>query len=448
MRSEPDALADIAGPEWPVAIAGGGFSGTMLAAQLARRGVTVLLCDGCGRPGRGLAYSTDEPQHLLNVPAAKMSAWPDAPGSFADWMEANALGSATTFAARSDFGRYLHEQLSATPGVSVVDVAIESAQRSASGWRLHLSDGRQVAARQLVLAQGNQPPAMPAFGRGLPDDLFINDPWSEQAKAAVARLGGSDASVLILGTGLTMIDAMLSLAAVGHRGRVLAVSRRGLAPRAHGPTVPRSIAADDVPFGSVLVLARWLRAQASGGDWRAAVDQLRPHSRALWQSWDIVQQRRFLRHARPYWDVHRHRIAPQIAGQVEGLRDTGRLEVAAGRVRDIRADGRSLIVAIAPRGGAMERIERVAAVFNCTGPLGEFVRTADPLLRQLLDEGVVTPDAVGMGVAVDAHSRAAPGLWAIGPMSKGTFWEMVAVPDIRGQCDTVAQSLSEELETA
>ena len=441
MKSEDAAV-------WPVAIAGGGFSGTMLAAQLARLGVRSLLCDGSGRLARGVAYSTTEPAHLLNVPAAKMSVWPDTPTDFADWLERRNEGGGATFAPRRDFGRYLGEQLARAAEARTIDASIVKAQRCDAGWRLSLSDGSQVQAAHLVLAQGNQPPTPFGSGEGLSEHLFINDPWSETAKEATARIGRDGGAVLILGTGLTMIDTVLSLAAAGHDGSVLALSRRGLAPRSHGPNTPRSVDATQVPFGNVLALMRWLRPQMADGDWRAAVDQLRPHSQKLWRSWDAPQQRRFLRHARPWWDVHRHRIAPQIGGQLEGLRDSGRLEVLAGRLQRLEIVGEGLTATIASRRNGPERTIDVAAVFNCTGPLGAIARTRDPLLKALLVDGEINADELGLGLAVDERSKVGHNLWAMGPLTKGAFWEIVAVPDIRDQCASVAGIIAQELETA
>jgi uncharacterized NAD(P)/FAD-binding protein YdhS len=433
---------------WPVAIAGGGFSGTMLAAQLSRRGVATLLCDGSGRLGRGVAYSTTNGAHILNVPASRMSAWPDAPASFADWLAARGKGEATSFAKRDDFGGYLAEQLVEAPSVSSTDRSIIAAERCDAGWRLRLSDGTQVTAGRLVLAHGNQPSIAPGVAHGLPDHLFIADPWSSIAEGTIARLGREGGTVLLLGTGLTMVDTMLSLDAAGHRGPVLALSRRGLAPRAHGPHAARTVTAADLPFGDVLALTRWLRSEAEDGNWRGAVDQLRPHSKALWRSWNLQQQRRFLRHARAYWDVHRHRIAPEIAAKIESFRAGGRLEVVAGRLQalELMIDGVS--ATLAPRSGGPLRTLPVAAVFNCTGPLGDIGQTRDPLLKALLTGGGASADKLRLGLEVDEHSRAGDRLWALGPLTKGAFWEIVAVPDIREQCASVAVAIAQELEAA
>jgi uncharacterized NAD(P)/FAD-binding protein YdhS len=196
-----------------------------------------------------------------------------------------------------------------------------------------------------------------------------------------------------------------------------------------------------------MALWRWLRRRSDAVGWRGAVDSLRPHAQALWRGWGVEEQRRFLRHARPYWDVHRHRIAPQVAAQMEAAMAAGRLEVVAGRLRSVIGDNGALAVSYsrrnAPSDGPSQ--ERFGAVFNCTGPLGAMTRTRDPLLRQMIDDGIVTIDHLGMGISVDGESRAGKGVWALGPLTKGAFWEIVAVPDIRGQVAGVADQIAKEL---
>ena len=243
-----------------------------------------------------------------------------------------------------------------------------------------------------------------------------------------------------------MIDLALSLDAIGHRGRVVALSRRGQVPRAHASFAPAPVSAEEVPT-RLRPLLRWLRARSVDVGWRAAVDSLRPHTHALWQGFEPAEQRSFLRHARAWWDVHRHRIAPQVAETVARMIAENRMEIVAGRIVGAREDEQSLEIEVRRRGSERSTSERFDYVFNCTGPLGAIGRTRDPLLRNLLDDVVISPDALGMGVEVDAHSRVpgARNLWALGPMTKGRFWEIVAVPDIRGQAAAVADDIAREL---
>ena len=420
-----------------------------MLAELSRRGVPAVLVEGGGRAGQGAAYSTLEPAHLLNVRAEVMSARPDDPDHFSRFVEAEG-GTAKDFAERRLFGRYLKGQLAealANGGASLSDQAV-GARRTDGGWRVALGKGGTVDAGALVLAIGNQPPEPPrAFAGAGP--RFVNNPWSGEAREAEQAAAASGADVLLLGTGLTMVDSALSLDAAGHRGAILAVSRRGLIPRGHAeqPGPPAPVTLDDVPAGNLLAIWRWLRRRSGQVDWRAAVDSLRPHTHALWQGLDGDQQKRFMRHARPWWDVHRHRIAPQVARKIREMIADGRLEIAAGRVRTATESGEGIEVEIARRGGKASETRSFGHVFNCTGPLGAIARTRNPLLRQLLDDGLVQPDPLGIALDVDEASRVAGAqrLWALGPMAKGKFWEIIAVPDIRVQVAHVASDIVAEL---
>lgn len=429
-----------------VAIIGGGFSGTILAAELARRGVRSILFEGAGREGRGTAYSTLEPAHLLNVPAAKMSAWAHDPGHFQRMIEA-AGGSGKDFAERREFGRYLRgilDEAVANGIVEVIRARALSARLDGAGWRIHVEDGGEVAADALVLAQGNQPPE-PLRGTEQLGVCFVNNPWVAESAAAIARVAGSGGDALIIGTGLTMVDMVLSLDAAGHRGRIVALSRRGQIPRAHADFEPAPVKLDELPLGNIGALWRWQRRRAGEVGWRAAVDSWRPHSHAIWRSLDAGERRRFVRHARPWWDVHRHRIAPQVARQVADMVGEGRLEIVAGRIGSMREVEGGLEVEILRRGRPSPEVRTFAAAFNCTGPLGAILRTRDPLLKQMLDDGLVAADEMGMGLAVNEGSRAGERTWALGPLTKGAYWEIVAVPDIREQAAAVAENIAAEL---
>jgi uncharacterized NAD(P)/FAD-binding protein YdhS len=241
-----------------------------------------------------------------------------------------------------------------------------------------------------------------------------------------------------------MVDLALSLDAAGYSGRVVALSRRGLAPRSHAEFEPAPVEQGDVPSGNVGALLRWLRRRSAEVGWRAAVDCLRPYSHQLWQSLDEDQQRRFLRHARPWWDVHRHRIAPEVGATIARMVADGRLEIVAGRIVAVEESPEGLNVQYRRRGKAVRR-ETFAYAFNCTGPLHSIARSKDPLLRSLLDAGQVRPDRLGIGVEVDGTCRAGEHLWAMGPLTKGRYWEIIAVPDIREQAAEVADDIKREL---
>ena len=432
-----------------VVIVGGGFSGTMLAAQLAERGLASIIIEGRGRAGRGTAFSSPEAVHLLNVPAAKMSAWPDRPHDFAEAVRGDGY-EPTDFVPRCRFGTYLGAILVdalSSGKVELVEQCAEAVEPTGDGWSIRLKDGSKLAGRGLVLAQGNQPPEPLRAARGLPQEVFVNDPWSDAGRVAVGDVAAGGGDVLVVGTGLTMVDVVLSLDAAGHGGRIVALSRRGLIPRPHAAFDPVPVESDEVPAGSLSDLWRWLRLRAGKVGWRAAVDSLRPHSHALWRALQPNDHRRFLRHARPWWDVHRHRIAPQVSAVLKRMISDGRLEIAAGRIVSMREGNRALIAGIKRRGSDEARERQFALGLNCTGPLGAIARSEDGVLRSLMDNGLARPDHLGMGLDVDGASRVngARRAWALGPLTKGALWEIVAVPDIRGQAADVAHDIAKEL---
>ena len=432
-----------------VVIIGGGFSGTMLAAELARKGVASTLIEGSGRAGEGTAFSTGEKAHLLNVPAGRMGAWADQPGHFASEV-AHEGYEPHEFVPRRRYGEYLRKILneaSASGRVRIVQQDAVAAERMGEGWEVRLADGSRVQGAALALAHGNQAPQALPYARGIDEKYFVNDPWSDEGRAAIVRAAATGGDVLLIGTGLTMVDMVLTLDEVRLRGRMTAVSRRGQAPRAHADHGSAPVTLDELPKGSLRRMWRWLLDRGAAVGWRAAVDSLRPHSQALWQSWSASEQRRFLRHARPWWDVHRHRIAPEVGGRIKRLVQIGRLEIVAGQVTDMWVKDNKLDVSIKRRGRKAADDHGFALAINCTGPLGAISQSKDPLLKSLFEVGLARPDALDIGLEVDEHSRVAGGerIWALGPLTKGKWWEITAVPDIRGQVAAVADDIAKEL---
>jgi uncharacterized NAD(P)/FAD-binding protein YdhS len=395
--------------------------------------------------GCGVAYSTKEPAHLLNVRAEAMSALAGETDHFARRFEAEG-GDRRGFAQRRFFGRYLGEVLDeavASGCTQLRHATAIAASWSGDRWHVSFDDGSSVDAKALVLAVGNQEPeALRAFdGIG---HRFVRNPWGAECRGAIEDLAASGDQALLVGTGLTMVDLVLSLDAAGHRGRIVALSRRGLAPRAHADFDPAPVHRDALPRG-LRPMFRWLRRRSGEVGWRAAVDSLRPYSHPLWQSLDQEEQRRFLRHARPWWDVHRHRIAPEVAAIVARTIAEGRLEIVAGRVVAASETNNGLHVEYRRRGAQHVQVEAFAYAFNCTGPLHSIALTKDPLLRSLLDAGQVRPDHLGIGLEIEGTCRAGEHLWAMGPLTKGRFWEIIAVPDIREQAAEVAADIAQEL---
>jgi len=435
-----------------VAIVGGGFSGTLLAVNLLRHeGPRATLIERRLEAGEGLAFGAAHPSHLLNVRAGNMSAFPDDPGHFVRWLEHQGMTDAShAFVPRLTYGRYLRDLLDEAQrrgGSRLTVLAGDVVDLDTDGPTLTLDDGTRIDADAVVLAVGNLPPNAPPGiePERLPPVRYAGDPWDP---VALRGLGAED-TVLVLGTGLTMIDVALSLEAGGFAGRIVALSRRGLVPHAHAEAGPPSEPRRERPLGPMSSLVTTVRARAGEIGWRSAVDELRPFTQSMWGAASETERERFLRHLRPWWDIHRHRLAPPVAARIAAMRARGQLCVEAGKLASVAVEAGGAEVAWRPRGRDSLVRMTVARIVNCTGPQGNVLRAEEPLLRKLVAGGSIRPDAARLGIDVDAQSRtidacgcANDWLFAAGPMTRGAFWEIVAVPDIRSQSWALARRLS------
>lgn len=462
-------MADLSIPSRTVAIVGGGFSGTLLALKLikAKPAWRILLIDPAVWPGRGLAYGACEPYHLLNVPAHRMETGLTPP--FQDWLsgagrhldealvEADGV-LADAFLPRELLGDYLQERLdevrSEDGGLRTIRgeaVALLDPPRRG----IRLLDGREIACDLLVLATGNLPPRAP-----LPQDAwlhdhpaFVPDPWAPQA----LKGGDPDAAVLMLGTGLTMVDVALKLAAEGQRGPMIAVSRRGLLPTTHragGAWAP--FVAPLLP-ASPLMLTQAIRAAAAqaerqGTPWQRVMDAVRPAIARVWETWTAKQRRQFLRHLRPRWDIHRHRMAPRVAARLDALLESAALTVLGGRVVEWTRRKGKVEARLKLRGLQTEQTLTVGRVINCTGPRSDLERPGNPLFADLARRRLIRPDPLGLGLesedcaVQDADGRASDWLYAVGPLTRPALWEVTAVPEITAQIDRLTHDLALDTE--
>ncbi len=425
------------------AIIGGGFSGAMLAVRLAEQGIASALIDRGGRFGPGLAYSTSLDAHVLNVRANRMSAVDGRPDDFVRWLEINHPDRADPegFAPRRLYGLYLQDRLAAAEAAHPGRIERLTGEAVAvEGGAVRLADGRRVEADAVVLASGNPAPTV-AGGRG---GRVVADPW---ATGALDSIGAED-DVVILGTGLTMIDMALGLLDRGWRGRATALSRRGLAPRAHAAhhdaPVPPPPGLTAGPVSGRLAEGRRL---AEEGGWRGVMEGLRPITAELWAAADPGVRGRLLRHLRPWWDVHRHRIPAGVAGTMGALQAAGRLTLVAGRVREVRETADGVEVIWTPRHGDAHRRSTGGWLVDCTGPGHDPI--AQPLTASLIAAGRARMDALGLGLDLDDTGRARdrdgaadPRLFVLGPPARAAFWETIAVPDIRRRIEDVVAALT------
>lgn len=434
-------------------IIGAGASGIILAAQLLRRSPesTVRIFERFDRLGAGIAYATENPSHLLNVRASNMSAFPDQPDHFFNWLQTNS-GSwePHSFAPRKLYRSYLKHliepDLSAgdrrltVERTGVVDVALKAGRPA-----VVTETGETFVADAVILATGNEAAIAKSASQ-------ITEYWSSNGYFDVP----TDAPVAIFGTGLSMVDSVLSLLDSGHRAEIYAISRRGLLPARHAPAQVYPVAADDLPVS--LGLSKLIRrvrgmmaeAEKSGFGWRGVMDGLRPHTQHIWAGLPTSQRRSFLRHLRPWWDVHRHRMAPAVADRIESATDTGQLKIAAGHLVSVRVEGGGMEIRYRPR--RSEKFEKlhVAAVIDCRGGNSRFSTTRNAALIGLMEHGLARPDALDLGLDVtrdlqllNARGEPSGPFFAIGPVTKGAFWEVTAVPDIRVQAERLSGILLE-----
>ena len=450
-----------------IGIIGAGFTGTMLAVHLIEHSpvpLQISLFDRRAAFGSGTAYATPNAKHLLNVRVANMSAYDTDPDHFIRWLDARSGESAdvpsrAAFVSRGSYGRYLRATLEAArrrggSGSSVVEVGAEvtGLRVREQSVELDMADGRRVDVDCVALCIGNLPPALPVHPAVMPQDLgcYVANPWDTGTLSRIA----SDEPVVLVGTGLTMVDVVLDLRSRGHQGHLTALSRRGFLPVAHQDVQPyRAFLPKDLPT-TIKALFRLVRrevatAARAGVDWRSVIDALRPQTQALWRNLPLDEQRRFLRHVRPHWEVHRHRVAPEVAAEIAELQRSGLLEVVAGRIAALEADGDGVCLQVRCRGREQVRRLHGGWLVNCSGPQLDYGRIHDPLIRSLFDAGLARPDRLRLGLDVtddyrlrDRTGAAARSLFALGPPIRGSLWETTAVPDIRKQCEALARRLA------
>jgi uncharacterized NAD(P)/FAD-binding protein YdhS len=451
--------SDHVAPSFDVLIIGGGFCGTTLAVQLSRRDpeLKLAIVDSGKTPGQGLAYGTTYQCHVLNVPAKNMSAFSEDPEHFVRWARRHHDPDVQdgSFLPRMVYGRYLASLLkeaAATSGRDLLCFRDEAVTltRTDGLFSTQLKSGRKLLARAVVIATGNVPPGLSSVS-GLTDAAtrYVTFAWSQ---TALQGLRGN-ADVLLIGAGLTSVDLAIALCSKGFRGKIQMLSRRGLLPQAHLQTgtwpqfwneaCPRTVR------GLMRLIRNQVRAAAKAGlDWRCVIDALRPVTPDIWRSLPDTERRRFMRHVRPYWDAHRHRVAPEVSEQLSGLIRNGRIQIHAGRITNYREDENQAGVSYRRRQDGRTEELFVGRVINCTGPEADWRRIDNSLLSSLFAQRLARPDALFLGLDVDAdgsvlNDQAVPSqsLFAIGPVRKGKLWETTAVPELRQQASDLAEHI-------
>jgi uncharacterized NAD(P)/FAD-binding protein YdhS len=452
-----------------VAIIGGGFSGAILAAQLLLRSrpkVRVVVVEKSSSVGRGLAYGTDCRSLLLNVRARNMSAFADDPHHFLRWAQSNydpATGPGS-FLPRSVYGQYVQcvlNQAAQSAGKLrlewIKDEAVTLARTGDGATKIQLRSGHSLRADRVVLALGNFPARDPlAFWNAQTNKRYFRNPWSAETFCAVGELN----SVLLIGSGLTSVDVAIQLRVEGFRGAIHIVSRRGLLPQPHKLVDACPPFWNESSPKSVRGLLRLVRqevrqAQRQGVAWQSVFDSLRPQVARIWQSLSGPERRRFLRHVRPYWEVHRHRAAPEIAQSIAGQISSGEIQLHTGRITGYAEDESGMKVDYRERETGKYRSLRVDRIINCTGPECDYRRLENPLVSSLLAQGWASPDRLFLGLdtsvdgaLIDRDGSISSSLYAVGPALKASRWESTAVPELREQIYKLVQHLLDAIGAA
>lgn len=453
-----------------VVIVGGGFSGTLTAVHLLREAapeqVRITLIEQHPRVARGLAYRIWDDSMLLNVPAGNMSALADEPGHFLEYCrDIDPAFNEGSFVPRRLFGDYLEHTLhlaaraSPTPltRLRAQAVAIRRSEAS-SAMDVTLADGSVLVASRVVLALGHLGAQQLRFADALADSgRYIGNPWDYAAMDHIP----AGQPVVVLGTGHTAIDALFRLTSRDEERKVFLLSRRGLLPKGHR-TLPQAPATTAFPsylaglppttFAYLRAIRRQIRIrQQQGYNWRDVINALRPHTPEIWRRLPDRERRRFLARVGPWWDIHRHRLAPSAYRRLRGMLQSGQAEVVAGTVQEMQAGGQRVQVRVQPRAGGEVRELEAAVVVNCTGPDYDIGRlTVSPLVTQLRDEGYVRADPQRIGIELDERyrvigtdGRGLAGLYYVGPMLRARYWEAIAVPELRRHTQTLARHLLE-----
>jgi uncharacterized NAD(P)/FAD-binding protein YdhS len=451
-------------------IVGAGFSGAAVAINLLRlpygRPARIVLVERGPRMARGAAYAERSHPYLLNVPAGRMSMNSSDPLEFLKFAQQRSPETtADDFLPRSLYGEYLESVLSdadrsSPPHVQLHkvrgDVCAIERTGGTSPFRIELDDKTSFIADDVVLALGNPPPANLPGTHALHDSpRYVSDPWSSPPPFQPGE------TALVIGTGLTMADTVIAGSeAANDEVTFHAISRHGMIPPSQTAFRPAAgcdgddttlLRAASLSARRLLHTVRKLTddVQRRGGDWREAVTSVRNLAPALWQRLPARERQRFLRHARPYWDVHRHRLPQQTLEKLEQLQRHDKLHIHAGRILNFELIGEQTRVSWRLRGGDEIQTMLVDRVVNCTGADYNPTRSREPLMRSLLGQGLAAPDALGLGLRTGAHgavidsrNRVSSNLYYIGPMLRADHWECTAAQELRGHAERLAHHLA------
>jgi uncharacterized NAD(P)/FAD-binding protein YdhS len=445
-----------------IAVIGGGVSGSLVAMHLLKQPeqsiIVYLFEKSRTQLNRGVAYSSQLPYQLLNVAVKDMSLFPDKPGHFYDWLlHTGYKYEPTDFATREIYGRYIADTFAKeTSGKKenelklLLDEVI-SVEKYNNGYKIVFGKDEKIIVDKIVLCTGNFPPGdVP----GLPANVrqskgYVSHPWGGFNVNSLS----SRENILMVGSGLTMLDMVLSLNHNDHIGKITVISRRGLLPLPHDVSLPYELST--VPSGGVTIaqLLSWFKdevqlAQNEGKSWRSVTDAIRPHIQGLWSGLLPQERKRFIRHLRPFWEIHRHKMPVESLTILNRMKKEGRLEIIAGRIKDAELAGDKIKIAYCRRNSGDLKHVTVDHIINCTGPETEYRKLRSSLYQSLIENKLAQPDELGLGLCatkegfiIGPGDTLNPNIALIGPPAKGVLWECTALREIRLQAASVAEAI-------
>lgn len=454
-----------------VVVIGGGFTGAALAFQLSQltkhQSIKITVIEPRDALGQGAAYGTIDPSHRINVPASRMTFHPGNDEHFQNWLVAHqqidrdaSTSDGRIFAQRQTFGHYVSSEIAPlieNGRIEHLHAKAMGATRYHGQWHVTSDNGIEISADVMVLATTHPKPSPPRQIDGLVQvhEKYIDDPVRAGALAAV----GQDDKVLIIGAGLTSADIVASLSAKKHRGHIQVISRRGLRSRGHADVMPEPYGEFiDPPSQTAGHLLRRIRstisaAKTDGVSWHAVLDRVRSQGTDIWAHLSISERRRLVRHLRPFWDVHRFRIAPQVEAVLDQKVSDGTLSFNAASLRQVSLDDDGkFIVTIKKRYSTEVETHIFDAIINATGPGHSAILTSQSLMSGLAARGYIALDRVGLGLEVDEFSRAiaaggavSPSVYIAGPLARGQFGELMGLPQVTEHAHFVARQVADAL---
>jgi uncharacterized NAD(P)/FAD-binding protein YdhS len=434
-----------------LAIIGDGFAAAVAAIHLLRKGIAAdsLTIIGPGTLGKGNAYGCVSPFFRLNVREDLPSVFSEDPLHFARWAESNtddpeAKTSAGFFYRRADFGRYIFELITAEAGfekIQWIHSKVNGLSQTQDVWKLDTSDGRVLYAEKVIIATGNSLPTWPCPIRTQIGEQasarMIENPWTGGYLASI----GAEERIVLLGAGLTALDAIYALAAQGHRGPITVVGPRPLFPpsqapwtRQNQPNWPEKL--------SPAKLLRFMRhylplLPTTSTEWQSAWEELRPNLNSIWQQFTPHQRRIVFKRLGWAWSLYRFRASPQTIKAYEQLKANHQIRFALGRAKQIEYSESTIAVQL----NNGQRIE-ADRIINCTGA------GTDSFLNQLIADAIAIPDPLGIAIAVDRNLNVIkPGLqawnnlWMLGPATMGSLGDVIAASAISKQAEVLVRAV-------